>query len=137
MTLTEGVDCLLFTYARRTQEPARERRYVLALPNEGDAVDAHRDALVASATAPRAWGETQVEEGAAIAILGLRLTYDISANCIGISKRTSTREKFRGQLAQYWWMSRTCFERLLNISNIRIICGRPPVACPAIPSERC
>ncbi|MCA9856850.1 MAG: class I SAM-dependent methyltransferase [Dehalococcoidia bacterium] len=69
MTLTEGVDCLLFTYARRSQEPARERRYVLALPNEGDAVDAHRDALVASATAPRAWGETQVEEGAAIAIL--------------------------------------------------------------------
>ncbi len=69
MTLTEGVDCLLFTYARRTQEPARERRYVLALPVDGAAAEAHRDALIASATSPRAYGETRVEDGAAIAIL--------------------------------------------------------------------
>lgn len=61
ITLTEGVDCLLFTYARRTQEPARERRYVLALPDEGPAAEAHRDALVATASAPRAYGETRVQ----------------------------------------------------------------------------
>ncbi|MGE3961978.1 MAG: class I SAM-dependent methyltransferase [Dehalococcoidia bacterium] len=69
MTLTEGVDCLLFTYARRTQDPARERRYVLALPVGGAAAQAHRDALIETATAERAYGETLVEDTEAIAVL--------------------------------------------------------------------
>src|SRR5690606_3807445 len=46
VALTEGVDCLLFTYARRSQEAERERRYVLALPDSGVAAEAHRAALV-------------------------------------------------------------------------------------------
>lgn len=64
VTLTEGVDCLLFTYARRTQEPARERRYILVLPATEAAAEAHREALIATADLPRAYGETRVDGGA-------------------------------------------------------------------------
>ena len=88
MTLTEGVDCLLFTYARRTQEPARERRYVLALPSDGEAAGVHRDALVASATAPRVYGETQVEEGAAIAILERLAPYAFASSFVELRRWT-------------------------------------------------
>jgi ubiquinone/menaquinone biosynthesis C-methylase UbiE len=69
VTLTEGVDCLLFTYGRRSQEAERERRYVLALPAAGPAAEAHRDALIDTASLPRAYGETAVEGLQAIAIL--------------------------------------------------------------------
>jgi len=69
VTLTEGVDCLLFTYARRSQEAERERRYVLALPSDGPAAEAHREALIETAASPRAYGETAVEGLQAIAIL--------------------------------------------------------------------
>lgn len=69
VTLTEGVDCLLFTYARRSQEAMRERRYVMALPSDGAAADAHREALIETASAPRAYGETAVEGLTAVAIL--------------------------------------------------------------------
>ncbi|MEX2373020.1 MAG: class I SAM-dependent methyltransferase, partial [Dehalococcoidia bacterium] len=61
VTLTEGADCLLFTYARRTQHPARERRYILVLPPTPAAVEAHIEALLETAGAPRAYGETLVE----------------------------------------------------------------------------
>jgi ubiquinone/menaquinone biosynthesis C-methylase UbiE len=69
MTLTEGVDCLLFTYARRTQDPARERRYILVLPHSDEAREAHVEALIEVAEAPRAYGETQVEGDSAIRVL--------------------------------------------------------------------
>ncbi|MSQ30530.1 MAG: class I SAM-dependent methyltransferase [Dehalococcoidia bacterium] len=54
----DGADALLYTYAVRCQEPPRERRYVLVLPREGEAAAVHAQALVASADAPRAYGET-------------------------------------------------------------------------------
>jgi ubiquinone/menaquinone biosynthesis C-methylase UbiE len=58
-----GARCLLYQYTRRDREPARERRYVLVLPAAGEAAAIHRDALVASAEAPRALGETRLEPG--------------------------------------------------------------------------
>ncbi len=58
VTLVEGVDCLLYTYAVRCQDPPHERRYVLVLPSDGEAAEIHREALIASADAPRAYGET-------------------------------------------------------------------------------
>lgn len=69
MTLTEGVECLLFTYACRTQEPPRERRYILVLPARDEARAAHVEALIEVARAPRAYGETQVEGDAAVHVL--------------------------------------------------------------------
>jgi len=69
ITLTEGIDSLLFTYALRTQEPPRERRYVLVLPSTPEAAEAHRDALIETAGWPRAYGETRVEADVAVGIL--------------------------------------------------------------------
>jgi SAM-dependent methyltransferase len=60
VTFVEGVDSLLGTYAVRRREPPAERRYVLVLPRGGAAAEAHSAALIASAPAPRAWGETLV-----------------------------------------------------------------------------
>jgi SAM-dependent methyltransferase len=61
--LTEAIDGLLYVYARRSQTPARERRYLLLLPADGAAAEAHRDALIASAEEPRAYGETLLRAG--------------------------------------------------------------------------
>ena len=58
VTLVEGVESLLYTYAVRTQDTPRERRYILVLPRDGEAAEVHREALIASADAPRAYGET-------------------------------------------------------------------------------
>jgi hypothetical protein len=63
------VDCLLFTYARRTQEPARERRYILVLPATPEAREAHVEALIDVADSPRAYGETRVEGDTALDVL--------------------------------------------------------------------
>lgn len=63
VALTEAVDGLLYIYARRSQSPARERRYLLLLPSEGAAADAHREALIASAEEARAYGETLLRPG--------------------------------------------------------------------------
>jgi SAM-dependent methyltransferase len=62
----DGAPRLLYQYTRRDQHPPRERRYVLVLPAEGAAAGLHRDALVASAEAPRALGETWLEAGSAL-----------------------------------------------------------------------
>ncbi len=63
VALTEAVDGLLYVYARRSQSPARERRYLLLLPSDGAAAEAHREALIASAEEPRAYGETLLLAG--------------------------------------------------------------------------
>ncbi len=63
VSLTEGDDSLLFTYARRTQDPPRERRYVLVLPDTPEARREHTEALVASAEARRVYGETDASDG--------------------------------------------------------------------------
>ena len=70
ITLDGGVDSLVYTYAVRTQDPPRERRYVLVLPADGEAARLHAEALVASAEARRAYGETLVD---AVSPLGVPL----------------------------------------------------------------
>ncbi|MGE3855904.1 MAG: class I SAM-dependent methyltransferase [Dehalococcoidia bacterium] len=64
----EGIPCLVYTYAVRTQEPPRERRYVLLLPAEGEAARLHAEALVASAEARRAYGETLVDADSSLGV---------------------------------------------------------------------
>ena len=56
-----GERVLLYTYARRVQQPPLERRYTLVLPAEGAAERLHGDALLTAAQAPRAYGETLLE----------------------------------------------------------------------------
>lgn len=58
-----GERVLLYSYARRVQEPAIERRYTLVLPSDGAAARLHADALMTAAQAPRAYGETLLEGG--------------------------------------------------------------------------
>ena len=59
----EGSRVLLATYVRRVQNPPLERRYTLVLPADGPAAEAHTEALLAAAAAPRAWGETRLQPG--------------------------------------------------------------------------
>ncbi len=68
VALTEAVDGLLYVYARRSQTPARERRYLLLLPSDGAAAEVHRDALIASAEEPRAYGETLLRGGSPLGV---------------------------------------------------------------------
>lgn len=68
VALTEAVDGLLYVYARRTQSPARERRYLLVLPAAGAAAEAHAEALAASAGEPRAYGETLLRPGSPLGV---------------------------------------------------------------------
>jgi SAM-dependent methyltransferase len=56
-----GERVLLYSYSRRVQQPAVERRYTLVLPAEGPAEHLHSDALMTAALAPRAYGETLLE----------------------------------------------------------------------------
>lgn len=68
VALTQGIAGLIYAYSRRTQDPPRERRSVLVVPGHGPAAEAHRDALVASADAPRAYGETLLEHGSPLGV---------------------------------------------------------------------
>jgi len=61
IALLEGASGLLFQYARRVQQPSVERRFTLLVRNSGLAAELHRDALIASADAPRVLGETRLE----------------------------------------------------------------------------
>jgi SAM-dependent methyltransferase len=56
-----GERVLLYSYSRRVQLPALERRYTLVLPAEGPTARLHSDALMTVALAPRAYGETLLE----------------------------------------------------------------------------
>lgn len=68
VALTEAVDGLLYIYARRSQMPAQERRYILLLPSNGAAAEVHRDALIASAEEPMAYGETLLRTGSPLGV---------------------------------------------------------------------
>lgn len=54
----DGQDVLLYSYVRRVQTPAIERRYTIAVPDAGEAARLHRQALLAAAGGRRAYGET-------------------------------------------------------------------------------
>ncbi len=64
----DGSPRLLYQYTRRDQDPPRERRSVLVLPANGEAAAIHREALVAAADAPRAFGETLLEAGSDLGV---------------------------------------------------------------------
>jgi ubiquinone/menaquinone biosynthesis C-methylase UbiE len=61
-----GGRTLIYQYTRREQDPPRERRYVLVLPDAGEAAAIHSEAVVASAEVPRALGETLLEPGSSL-----------------------------------------------------------------------
>ncbi len=91
VALTEVVDGLLYLYSRRSQQPARERRYLLVLPAAGPAAEAHREALIASAKEPRAYGETLLRTGSLLGEpLFARLAPLATASLVVESQRWTT-----------------------------------------------
>ena len=66
VALLEGASGLLYQYARRLREPSIERRYTLLVSAGGLAAELHREALIASAEAPRVLGETRLEVGSSL-----------------------------------------------------------------------
>ena len=66
--ISDGVDALVYTYAVRTQDPPRERRYVLVLPSDGEAARLHAEALLASTDVRRAYGETLVDAASSLGV---------------------------------------------------------------------
>jgi SAM-dependent methyltransferase len=64
-----GEPVLLYTYVRRVQSPAFERRYTLLLPASGPPAEAHADGLVAAAAATRAFGDAVLTPALGVALL--------------------------------------------------------------------
>ena len=92
ITLVGGVDCLVFTYAVRTQDPPRERRYVLVLPPDGKAGRLHAEALVASADARRAYGETLVDAASPLGVPLLERLAPLARTSLVVELRRWTTE---------------------------------------------
>jgi SAM-dependent methyltransferase len=91
----------LYTYARRLQDPAIERRWTLELPADGAAAEAHQRALEAAATGRRAYGETLLTSALA-ADLGVPLLERLAPHarrCTVVELRRWTTEWLVGALA--------------------------------------
>ena len=80
VALLEGAGgTLLLQYARRTQSPARERRYTLVVPGSGPAAEIHTRAVLAAADEPRVFGETRLGDGSP---LGIPLLAELAPHAI-------------------------------------------------------
>jgi len=66
---SSGERVLLYTYVRRVQEPAVERRYTLVLDASEVAEAVHRDGLIEAAGGRRAYGETLLAPGLGVPLL--------------------------------------------------------------------
>jgi SAM-dependent methyltransferase len=92
VTLLEGAGgTLLFQYARRTLEPARERRYTLVVPGTGEVAAIHREAVVVAASEERVLGETRLREGAplGVALLERLAPYAVASLAVELSRWTT------------------------------------------------
>ena len=87
--LWEGGGTLFFTYVRRVQDPPLERRYVLALRSTVEAAHAHSEALVQTASARRAYGETLLNRTLGVPLLE-RLSVHIEQSSVVQLRRWST-----------------------------------------------
>jgi ubiquinone/menaquinone biosynthesis C-methylase UbiE len=67
--LWEAAGTLLYTYVRRVQDPALERRYTLLLRGGDEATAIHTNALLDAAAAPRSYGETALVPALGVALL--------------------------------------------------------------------
>jgi ubiquinone/menaquinone biosynthesis C-methylase UbiE len=72
---SSGDRVLLYTYVRRVQEPAIERRYTLILDVSSEAEAVHQDGLVEAAAGRRAYGETLLAPGLGVPLLGRLLPH--------------------------------------------------------------
>lgn len=80
--LWEGAGTLMYSYIRRVQDPPLERRYTLVLPHEGAAAQLHMDALVRSAGARRAYGETLLIPALGVDLLEALAPHVISSTLV-------------------------------------------------------
>ncbi len=96
----EETPLLLYTYVRRLQEPAVERRWTLELPAEGEAREVHQQALVASASGRRAYGETLLtpSTAAGLGVPLLERLVPLARRCTVVEMRRWTTEWLVGAL---------------------------------------
>ena len=93
VTLLEGAGgTLLVQYARRTLEPARERRYTLVVPGTGEAAAIHSEAVVAAASEERVLGETRLREGSplGVALLERLAPFAVASLAVELSRWTTS-----------------------------------------------
>ena len=93
VTLLEGAGgTLLVQYARRTLEPARERRYTLVVPGAGEAAAIHSEAVVAAASEERVLGETRLREGSplGVALLERLAPFAVASLAVELSRWTTS-----------------------------------------------
>ncbi len=85
----EGDRVLLYTYVRRVQTPAIERRYTLQLPAGGPAAQAHAEGLIAAAEATRAFGDALLTPALGIPLLVRLAPYAVRSTVVEMRRWTT------------------------------------------------
>jgi ubiquinone/menaquinone biosynthesis C-methylase UbiE len=87
--LWEAAGTLLYSYVRRVQDPALERRYTLQLDSGEEASALHTNALLDAAAAPRWYGETALVPALGVELLE-RLKTHVTRSTVVELRRWST-----------------------------------------------
>jgi SAM-dependent methyltransferase len=97
VTLLEGTETLdggtlLYQYACRTLDPARERRYTLVVPGMGEAAAIHSEAVVAAAAEERVLGETWLREESplGVALLERLASFAVASLAVELQRWTTS-----------------------------------------------
>ena len=91
--LLEGASgTLLYQYARRTLEPARERRYTLVVPMTVMATAIHSEAVVVAASEERVLGETRLRDGSLLGVVLLEqlAPFAVASLAVELSRWTTS-----------------------------------------------
>jgi hypothetical protein len=127
-----GDRVLLYTYVRRVQEPALERRYTLILPADEPCEAVHRDGLIEAAARRRAYGETLLSPGLGVPLLG-RLRPHVQRSTVVEMRRWTTEwlvEALRE--AGFAHVRPTVFPGLAaRLAGRELIAGGTPASDPA------
>ncbi len=86
MMLWEGAGTRFYTYVRRVQEPAIERRYTVGLDGSDEAVRLHTEALIEVAAGRRVYGETLLSESLGAELLERFAPHIVQANVVEMQR---------------------------------------------------
>ncbi len=84
-----GERVLLYTYVRRVQSPALERRYTLVLPADGPAAEVHAEGLIAAAGATRAFGDALLTSDLGLPLLQRLAPHVLRATVVEMRRWTT------------------------------------------------
>jgi len=82
----EGERVLLYTYVRRVQAPALERRYTVVLPADGPAAKSHGDGLLVAAAARRAFGDALLTPDLGVSLLARLAPYALRSTVVELRR---------------------------------------------------